>query len=341
MNPRLTPALTRLFAAGIAGACAPLAAADPPPQHFGAAANLFTDGDCEHVDHGPQDWTGFGPGSAIINDPDQATGHVLRLQADEGAAPPVPVHATVVAHAMARLLVSARLRTANLRATTDQSVVDISITGKGVNGEVTLATLGLSRGQDVDWTPLSALVPVPPGIIVLWIDDVVLNPDPAVPAQVIGLQVPPWAFNDAATVAIQSDPAMSGSWLRLSGDRPVTAVTWATMAADWKRIALTLRLRGDGLVLGAAARAAANATASATAAAVRAGVLVTWVDDHDRPLGATFTDLMMPVDGNWTPMKLHLDIPRPGAVLRLQAVLDGGGTLDIDSLEVLPILAGD
>jgi hypothetical protein len=338
---------TAIAIATAVSAWAELAAADPMP---GVPVNLFPDGDCEHVDHGPQDWAGFGPGAEIVDDPDQPAGHVLRLVSSTSAPAPV-IHATIIAHAMKRLLVKLRLRTADLHPSSDAPAVTVTVSGRGLGAMIQLAQLSAGRNStDLPWTPLAAFVDVPTGIFVLsvsaavngtgtaWIDDVTLIADPAVPAEVIGTQIPSWNFSDAETAGIVIDPSTGANWLHLQSDRYATAVAWGAMAADWKRIAVSLRLRGDGLVLGAVARNPGSATTPAGGVPqVRAGVLATWVDDHDHPLGATFDDLCMPTDGDWTAMQLHLDVPRPGAKLRLTALIDGGGTLDIDSMQILPI----
>jgi len=337
----------------IASAWTEVAAADPTAPAF--PANLLPDGDFEHVDHGPQDWAGFGPGAEIVQDPDLATGHVLRLESSASAPAPA-LHATVVAHPMARLLVKLRMRTADLHPTSDAPAVTVTVTGRSLSGKIQLAQLSAGRNStDLPWTPLAAFVDVPTGIFVFsvtaavdgtgtaWIDDVTLIADPAVPGEIIGSHIPAWNFSDAETAGIGTDPDTGSDWLHLQSDHYATAVAWGAVAVDWKRIAVSLRLRGDGLVLGAAARDPGSATTGAPAGAaplVRAGVLATWVDDHDHPLGATFDDLCMPSDGDWTAMQLHLDVPRPGALLRLTALVDGGGTLDVDSVQILPIQVG-
>jgi hypothetical protein len=357
--------------AALARALAVLAATAAMAGAATAPANLIPDGDFEHPDQSPMDWTGFGPGAAVIADPDQPNGHVLMLKAAEGAAPPAPVRARVLGQAMAHLLVSARVRGTGLRppaasasaaaddpaaaAAEPDPLVTITITGSGMHGDSRLARLGVTRGLDVDWTTLSALVEVPPGIIgitaeialngtgTVWVDDVRLTPEPALPTGVVGTDPPKWLLADASLTSTPSDPTGATTWLHLQPVRSARAVAWASMAADWRRVEVSMHLRGSGMSLLSTRAAAPSASAAATtlAANPRAGVLLTWVDDHNRPLSATYDDLMLPGDGDWPLMRMRLDLPRPDALLRLEAVDDDGGSLDVMNVQVLPVLAGE
>ena len=83
---------------------------------------------------------------------------MLRLQAAEGAPVPPPVHVAVVAHAMAHLLVSMRVRTADLHGGGDVPAVVLAVKGRGLSGEVALAQLTVTRAVT---TNLLSAMPAP------------------------------------------------------------------------------------------------------------------------------------------------------------------------------------